>query len=120
MNRDRKKVPKYYFVGKRKLQIFHTRIRINCSSINSDLFLKNMTASPACTCGIVEKCVSFFYICNRYDIQRRELFHSLSDIPNLNLRKLKYGDEALPYPLNVRVFSEVQKSLKKVNDFDVI
>ena len=106
LNRDRKKVPKYYFVGKRKLQILHTRISINCSSLNSYLFLKNMTESPACTCGIVEK---FLYMCNCHDIQRRELFHSLSDIPNLNLRKLMYGDEALPYPLNVRNFSESKR-----------
>ena len=117
LNRDRKKVPKYYFVGKRKLQILHTRIRINCSSLNSDLFLKNMTESPACTCGIVENAYHFFYMCNRYDIQRRELFHSLSDIPNLNLRKLMYGDEALPYPLNVRIFSEVQKFIEKSKRF---
>ena len=100
LNRDRKKVPKYYFVGKRKLQILHTRIRINCSSLNSDLFLKNMIESPACTCGIVENA-----------------YHSLSDIPNLNLRKLMYGDEALPYPLNVRIFSEVQKFIEKSKRF---
>ena len=56
-------------------------------------------------------------MCNRYDIQRRELFHSLSDIPNLNLRKLMYGDEALPYPLNVRIFSEVQKFIEKSKRF---
>ena len=117
LNRDRKKVPKYYFVGNRKLQILHTRIRINCSSLNSDLFLKNMTESPACTCGIVENAYNFFYMCNRYDIQRRELFHSLSDIPNLNLRKLMYGDEALPYPLNVRIFSDAQKFIEKSKRF---
>ena len=91
LNRDKKKVPTYYVTGKRKLQILHTRLRTNCSSLNSDLFIKNMTESPACTCGIIENAYHFFFICNRYDIHRDDMFHSLSDIPNLNLRRLMYG-----------------------------
>ena len=109
LNRDRKKVPKYYVTGKRKLQILHTRLRTNCSSLNSDLFLKNMTKSPVCTCGIIENAYHFFFICNRYDIPRDDMFHSLSDIPNLNLRRLLYGDETLPFQTNARFFLEVQK-----------
>ena len=47
LNRNKKKVPKYYGIGKRKLQILHTRLRsaTKCSSLNNDLFLKNMTES---------------------------------------------------------------------------
>ena len=33
LNCDKKKVPKYYVTGKRKLQILHTRLRTNCSSL---------------------------------------------------------------------------------------
>ena len=32
-------VPKFYYVGNRKLQILHTRLRTKCSSLNQDLFL---------------------------------------------------------------------------------
>ena len=118
LNRDIKKtVPKYYVTGKRKLQILHTRLRTNCSSLNSDLFLKDMTESPACTCGIIENAYHFLFICNRYDIHKDDMFHSLSDIPNLNLRRLLYGDETLPFQTNARIFLEVQKFIEKSKRF---
>ena len=117
LNRDKKKVPKYYTIGKRKLQILHTRLRTYCSSLNSDLFRKSMTESPACSCGTVENAYHFFFVCNRYNIERRTLMDSLLDVPNLNLRKLLYGDEKLSYPINVRIFSEVQRFIEKSKRF---
>ena len=43
-------VPKYYYVGNRRAQILHTctRLRTNCSSLNIDLFNKNISDSPLC------------------------------------------------------------------------
>ena len=35
-------VPKYYYTGNRKSHVLHTRLRINCSSLNRDLFLKRV------------------------------------------------------------------------------
>ena len=34
LNRDRMSAPKHFYVGNRKVQIFHTRLRTNCSSLN--------------------------------------------------------------------------------------
>ena len=51
LNRDKSYVPKYYYSGKRQLQILHTRLRTNCSSLNNDLCLKNIADSPLCRCG---------------------------------------------------------------------
>ena len=78
-----------------------------------DLFLKNMTDSPACTCSIADNAYHFFFICTCYDTQRHEMFNSLSDIPNFNLRKLMYGDENFPYHINTRMFMEVQNYFEK-------
>ena len=55
-------VPKYYYTGNRKLQVLHTRLRTNCSSLNHDLFLKNITDSPLCRCGGYRKCRTFFHV----------------------------------------------------------
>ena len=41
LNRNRMIIPRYYYVGDRKLQVLHTRLRTKCSSLNYDLFLKN-------------------------------------------------------------------------------
>ena len=40
LKRDNSIVPKYYYLGSRKLQILHTRLRLGCSSLNADLIQK--------------------------------------------------------------------------------
>ena len=117
LNRDKKKVPKYYGIGKRKLQILHTRLRTKCRSLNNDLFLKNMTESALCACGAIENAHHYFFTCGSYDIQRREMFDCLSEIPNLNLKKLLFGDEEMSYQINVKIFLEVQKYIEKTRRF---
>ena len=54
INRERTTVPKHFYSGTRKTQILHTRLRTNCSSLNNDLYSKNLTDSPLCRCGSVE------------------------------------------------------------------
>ena len=46
LNRNRTSIPKYFYTGNRKTQILHTRLRTKCSSLNSDLYSKNITESP--------------------------------------------------------------------------
>ena len=43
--------PKFYSAGSRKEQILHARLRMQCSSLNADLFGKNIIPSPSCSCG---------------------------------------------------------------------
>ena len=74
-------VPKYYYSGNRKFQILHTRLRTNCSSLNNDLFLKNILESPLCHCGNVEKTEHYFMHCQIYQAQRAELKQYLSSLP---------------------------------------
>ena len=40
LNQDRVRIPKYFYTGKRKIQILYTRLRTGCSSLNFDLFSK--------------------------------------------------------------------------------
>ena len=66
LTRDKIKFPKYVNQGKRKWQVMHTRIRTNCSALNSDLFVKNIIDSASCTCGAIENAYQFFFNCGRY------------------------------------------------------
>ena len=43
--------PKYYYIGKRKVNIAHTRLRNMCSSLNYDLYRSNLIADQSCSCG---------------------------------------------------------------------
>jgi hypothetical protein len=43
--------PEYYSEGSRKLSMLHSRLRHQCSSLNSDLYRINITNDPKCQCG---------------------------------------------------------------------
>ena len=55
--------PKYYSAGSRKGQILHARLRMQCSSLNADLYRKNTIPSPSCSCCGFESAYHFFYVC---------------------------------------------------------
>ena len=54
LNSDIKKIPKFYFAGKRLGQIYHSGLRKKCSSLKQHLFSKNIVESPLCVCGALE------------------------------------------------------------------
>ena len=60
LNKDKTRIPKHFYVSSRKAQVLHTRLRANCSSLNLDLFLKNISDSPLCRCGIVRNAHYYF------------------------------------------------------------
>ena len=82
INHDRKNIPKYYYSGLRRYQIIHTRPRTGCSSLNYDLFLKNILDNPLCRCnsGFVENAQHFLLNCRLYREQRIELYDTVSHI----------------------------------------
>jgi hypothetical protein len=50
LNSGLTKYSKLYNVGSRKGQIFHARLRLCCSSLNTHLFRRNLVPSPNCEC----------------------------------------------------------------------
>ena len=55
-------------------QILHTRIRLECSSLNQHLYKKKLINSPNCLCGQVESAAHFLLHCPRYNQIRRRYF----------------------------------------------
>ena len=66
LNSDTMKIPTYYFDGNRIGQIYHVRLRTNCSSLNEHLFSKYIADSPLCVCGEVEDTNHFLFNCHRF------------------------------------------------------
>ena len=95
LNKDKDSTPKYYYAGSRKAQIFHTRLRTNCSSLKLDFFLKNMSDFPLCLCGSVEDAKHFFFHCGNYQLHRTVLLDAVSQYQKPSLNLLLYGDNAL-------------------------
>jgi hypothetical protein len=63
--------PTFVYVGSRLGHIFHARIRMGCSALNSDLFRKNIVNSPHCTCGAIETPTHYLLNCPHYNIPRQ-------------------------------------------------
>lgn len=110
-------VPKYYYIGNRKLQILQTRLRTKCSSLNNDLFLKNIAESPLCRCGNVENAEHFFMSCQIYHAQRAELMLTVSQFTFITLQTLLYGNSTLPLHTNSLIFEAVQKYINDTKRF---
>ena len=118
LNRNRTSIPKYFYTGNRKTQILHTRLRTKYSSLNSDLYSKNITESPFCRCGQVENSHPYLLCCPFYTAQRNKLFNAVSEYQTISLNLLLYGDASLPYTKNVLIFEKVQKYISDTNAFN--
>ena len=84
-------VPLFYLDGERIGQIYHSRLRMDCSSLNHHLFSKNIIDSPLCICGIPETTKHYLFDCNRYSNLRQEMMQSISQLCEPTLNALLYG-----------------------------
>ena len=80
---------------------------MGCSSLNSDLYHKNIVPSPSCSCGGFESAYHFFFTCSKYnDIRHTYLPNNLH---NLDTRQLLHGIPNLSNGENETIFLQVQE-----------
>ena len=106
LNRNLKPPPRYNNAGSRKGQILQARLRLECSSLNSDLYRKHIVPSPSCQCGEFESAAHFLFNCPIYTNERQTY------LPN-NLRTFKtkdllFGCENASEQDNQSLFLQVQ------------
>ena len=116
------KTPDYYFSGERLLQILHTRLRTECSSLNEDLFRRNLVKSPNCICGEKESNSHFLLSCARYNLIRQDMLNSIQQsIPqnvHINTHLLLSGDnDNLSVEENTLISLKFKNTLEKRNAF---
>ena len=58
--------PKHFNVVSRIGQILPANLRMECSSLNSHLYRKNIVPSPSCTSGSFESPYHYVFLCPRY------------------------------------------------------
>lgn len=110
------KIPDYYHVGTRLGQILHTRLRLECSSLNDHLFRKNIVASPLCNnCGCVETTYHFLLECPHYSNLRITHFSGLHQ--NINEHQLLFGIPAETYETNKSIFLQTHKYILESKRF---
>lgn len=115
LNSDLQKPPKYFNAGSRIGQILHSRIRLECSSLGSHLYMKNIIPDPSCRCGSFESAYHFFFICPMFtDARARYLPNNLH---NYTLRDFLFGMIEKTIPENEELFIQVQNFIIKSGRF---
>ena len=112
------KPPNYLYVGERKYNILLTRLRHNCSSLNSDLFNVNIIQYSNCSCGALTENVNhFFFECPLYTQQRNSLLAQLFPNNIVTLDLLLNGNTLLDYDSNKNVILAVLHFIKSTRRF---
>ncbi len=103
-------VPSFYLAGDRREQVYHTRIRNQCSNLNADLFRNHISDTSQCDCGHnVEDAEHFFFQCNRFENQRLQLFTNTRQFHPISIYKLLFGNENLTDDENQNSFYRSSK-----------
>ena len=115
LNRDRIAPPSYYYAGARDGQIYHTRLRTSCSTLNHHLYSKNIIQSLLCSCGVVENTNHF--LLERYDEIRHKMIADVSNFRTSTVNVLLFGDASFSVYINRLIFCAVQKFILKSKRF---
>ena len=99
----------------RPAQIYHTRLRLGCSSLNHDLFRRNLVPSPRCSCGQVETIEHYLLNCNKYNDLRNRYINSLP-FPR-TVQSLTRGLDGHSNQMNNAIFKNVQHYIIKTQRF---
>ena len=95
----------------------HTRLRLNCSSLNFDLHRKNIINDPHCSCGEIETPNHYLTECPNYSLQRG-LYLSNLPCPTI-LNVLLYGSDRLSLRENSFIFLKVQQFIVASKRFEM-
>jgi len=108
-----------YFHGERWASVHHARIRMGCSKLKGDLHHNlHVICEASCPCGYhTEDAQHFLLDCKLYDNERESMHISVSNITDMTLQNLLYGNEALTLEDNKKVFNAVHNFIKTTNRF---
>ena len=104
----------------RYTSIQYTRLKFNCSALNSDLFDSNLVPSSTCQCNTgPEDLFHYLYNCPFYDTQRARLMEELDNLGlfHLSIPVLFDCGASLPTHLTPRVQSAVFRYIQSTRRF---
>ena len=106
--------------GDRRLDIIHTRIRMGCSSLKSDLhFNLHVEDNPYCACGrVIETPTHYFLNCIRFRDLRVNLVNEISEYAIPSIGVILSGDINLSVDDNISIVLSVQKCIRLIKRFE--
>ena len=125
-----------YNLGDRRINIIHTRFRLNFTSLNNDLYIRTILPFPVCRCdnNSPETYQHFFLSCPLYANERNQLVNeitpsfrlsgiitnqqSMNDIsPNLLMKILMFGFDPPLRRINYTIFPSIHTFINSTNRF---
>ena len=99
--------PPYYYLGDRRIQIIHTKLRLNMSDLNSHLLSRHLTDDPSCACGYHAETPQHYLLhCPIHDATREVTINYLpTDLRTTSI--LLHGDRNLKIKTNNLVIGTV-------------
>ena len=112
-----KRMPLYYYCADRYSQVLHSRMRMECSPLKSDLFNMHIIESKECDCGHhTENSKHFFLECPLYDNARQELANANPGV-DMTIQNILFGDRNASNSRNRQFFLNIAKFIKDSERF---
>ena len=87
LRKDDSIVPPYYFIGCRKAQAIHCKLRLNMSDLKNDMFNRHISDIKVCECGHNKEDAHHFLInCPRFTDIRAVTITTLPSVA-INIKK---------------------------------
>ena len=111
-------VPRHYYLGNRKEQIIHCRLRLGMSDLKHDMYNRHIVNDPSCTCSFPQETAEHFLLhCPIYTTQRTDTIFTLPQ-EQISTRNLLYGIASLSFQSNALIFETVHKYIMLTTRFD--
>lgn len=108
-------VPSSYYLGARKQQLLHCRLRLGMSDINYDLYRRHLLNDPTCRCGYpAETSEHFLLYCPTYNDIRTLTINKL-DVHHREINTLLFGNDTLKLQDIAVIFSAVHSFIVQSN-----
>ena len=120
LNKDKVRAPKWFYIGERKYNVLHARLRMLCSPLNDHLYSHiHVVDSPSCSCGHPRENNKHFLIdCPLYINERNSMMQALQVINfDPRLKNLLQGNSDYSEETNAKAFTTIQKYLEKTGRF---
>ena len=111
------KQAKHFYYGSRSGQVLHSRLRLECSNLNSHLVDRHISDNRDCACGHPKEDTEHYLLhCPLYEHVREELKDLINSM-ELNAHQLLYGSEDLGFEENKVIFEKVQEFILRSKGF---
>ena len=118
LNSTDNKVPNYYYLQDRRLEILICKMRLEMSDLNDDLFKRHLSNSTSCNCGFpIENANHYLLHCPFYQQVRTQTITLLPNDVKSNVTTLLCGSENKTCSENSEILQTVAKYVLESNRF---